>query len=363
MQDKVRALVAAGPGKLKLRTLERPLQLPGGGIGRVLACAICGTDVSILKHGLQGRPIWPLILGHESIVKIEEIDCKTSDRWQVQAGDRVLLEEYIPCGSCHRCRNGFYTECWQTSIENPNTLRYGRVPTSVWPSLWGGFTEAIYIHTNAALHKLPDGLSDILATLAVPVANGLRWLQLAGSEARQGLVIVGPGSLGLGCLIAARARQYESIAVIGTKSDQSRLRIAANLGADTTLMLNTEEFDEWLVRSKSTPISTIIDASGSVDGLIPIIPAISRGGTVLLTSRTKLPNALLGDLIYENELTIKGVRGHTYKFLNQSIAHLNSIRNDLIQLPSTPIKLEEASETIINLTSSTDKPIHPVVIP
>jgi len=92
---KMKAAIFEGIGKIKVKEIERPLPKKGEILLKVMACAICGTDVRIIKHG-HPRVIPPFIIGHEITGIIEEIN---GEIVQFKKGDRVVVDPPgIPSG-------------------------------------------------------------------------------------------------------------------------------------------------------------------------------------------------------------------------------------------------------------------------
>jgi threonine dehydrogenase-like Zn-dependent dehydrogenase len=115
----VRALTVE-PGianSLRLDDVAPPPQSDGGVLVRALALGICGTDREIDegKYGTAPTGQKRLILGHESLGKIEEVPAGTC----FKRGDLVVgivrRPDPVPCAACaagewDMCRNGQYTE-------------------------------------------------------------------------------------------------------------------------------------------------------------------------------------------------------------------------------------------------------------
>src|SRR5437870_65505 len=137
-------------------------------------CGICGTDWEIYGRASRGQRLGPLILGHENVGRIEAVGDRATARWGVREGDRVAVEEFIPCGRCRLCLAGHYRLCDATdSRSGKPVLRYGITPVSIPPALWGGFAQYMYLHPNSILHRLDASIPSQLAALFIPFSNGV----------------------------------------------------------------------------------------------------------------------------------------------------------------------------------------------
>ena len=68
--------------------VPRPVIGPGdGGLLRIEACGICGSDVEQYKGNLGGQWL-PMVPGHEPLGIIEEASESACARWGVRPGDR-----------------------------------------------------------------------------------------------------------------------------------------------------------------------------------------------------------------------------------------------------------------------------------
>ena len=56
----MQAAFMTGPGQFTIKEVPEPIPGPGDVILRVRACAVCGSDLTLFKMGLEDR-----ILGHE----------------------------------------------------------------------------------------------------------------------------------------------------------------------------------------------------------------------------------------------------------------------------------------------------------
>ncbi|HXF81653.1 MAG TPA: zinc-binding dehydrogenase, partial [bacterium] len=188
----VTAAVAVAPLRTELRQLPVPAVGPDDGLLAVEACGLCGTDWDFYTRR-RGAQLGPIILGHEIVGRVLAVGERAAQRWQVRPGDRVAVEEFLPCGHCEFCFTGRPALCAATDSRAERFLRYGATAVDVPPGLWGGFCEVLYLHPQAYVHGAQD-LPAELATLFVPISNGVRWVLKEGRLPRGGAaVIIGPG--------------------------------------------------------------------------------------------------------------------------------------------------------------------------
>src|SRR5262249_12780093 len=148
-------------------------------------------------------------------------------RWGLREGDRIALEEYLPCGHCSLCRAGEFRLCQQTESRRPGALRYGTTPISEPPALWGGYSQFQYLHPDSVIHRAPENVPSEFLAMCLPLGNGIQWVCMdASAGPGKTILIQGPGQQGLACVIAAKAAGAERIIVTGLNRDAKRLQVA-----------------------------------------------------------------------------------------------------------------------------------------
>ena len=334
--DRSNAVVALGRGRLEIAEIPIPEPQDGDGLLRVEACGVCGSDLKKFRR----VDMAPTILGHETVGRVERIGAVAARRWGVSEGDRVLLEEYLPCGHCADCRAGEFRSCRQTdNQEGSGALRYGSTSTEVPPGLWGGYSEYQYLHPSSVLHPVPDDVAPEHAAFALPLSNGIQWMQM-DANVRMGdvVIILGPGQQGLGCLIAAKAAGASMIVMTGLGRDRGRLDLATALGADLTV--DTERFtlvDVIEEATRGAMADLVIDTTGAgAFALDQALAVVRKRGSIVLASGSTaaLPPADL-NVIRRKQLLIRGVRGHSFRAVELALR--------LISTDSVPVGLIGAS--------------------
>ncbi|MGZ4269264.1 MAG: alcohol dehydrogenase catalytic domain-containing protein [Solirubrobacteraceae bacterium] len=195
--------------EVRIEEDPEPVCGPGDVVVRVLACGVCGSDVS---EAWVARKV-PAVLGHEIAAEVLETG---ADVTSVVPGDRVVVHHHAPCGECRRCRRGHETLCERFRA------------TALDP---GGFAERMRVPADLVDELLPlGGLDAERGTFVEPLACVLRALNRAAIRPGDSLLVVGCGTSGLLAIAAAHALGIE--AVWAREPRPERLERALALGAE-----------------------------------------------------------------------------------------------------------------------------------
>jgi propanol-preferring alcohol dehydrogenase len=239
----MRAVVLERPGSpLQPQTLADPVPGPGQLLLKVLACAVCRTDLHLRDAEIEA-PKLPVVLGHQIVGRTED-------------GRRVGVPWLgFTDGECRYCRRGHENLC-------VNARFTGR-------DIDGGFAQYTVADERFCL-PLPDEMpDDQLAPLLCGGLIGFRALRLAGDALRLGLYGFGSAAHQI-CQVAVH--QGREVYAFTRPNDARTQQFARSLGA------------AWAGGSDELPPEPLDGAIifASAGELVPLaLRALAPGGTVV----------------------------------------------------------------------------------
>ena len=162
------------------------------------------------------------------------------------------------------------------------------------------------------MHIIDRELTNIDGQGIVSISTGLRAVIRSDIQIGDKVIIIGPGYNGLIMLQLLKQAGAGIIGVIGAANDQNRLETANKLGVDFTV--NVEDTPDWqnniLENYGETGFDILIEASGTVNGLLSCVELVKKGGTIVqFGTSSKMINNLPQGAFYNKEMTIKGSKG------------------------------------------------------
>jgi threonine dehydrogenase-like Zn-dependent dehydrogenase len=346
MPDKTLAAVLVAPRKIELRELPLPEIDADSGIAKVEITGVCGADWPIYTGALAQYAPPPLIPGHEIVARVAKIGANAARRWGVKEGDRIVMEEYAPCGRCEYCLSGRYYICNGMKMEK----MYGFTSMSVKPGLWGGYAEYFWLDPQALLHKLADHVPLEVAPFYVPLANGIRWAHLEGGVGiGSTVVILGPGGQGLACVIASHEAGARRIIVTGRAHDKARLALAREFGAHHTIDVDAGDPVQQVAElTEGHMADAVINVTAGAPGVMKqAMQLATMGGTIVVAGEAHgFATEFDPDQIFLKELVIKGVRGRTAREMKKAIVLLESGKYPLHKLATHHFTLDQVERAI-----------------
>ena len=343
------ASVNVGPGQFEVREFPVPDEIPeDAAILKIEACGICGSDLSGLRarsHGGEGFTRGEHIMGHENLGIIYKIGKKAEEKWKVHEGDRICLEEYVPCGACEYCRSDDYRFCGTRGGE----IRYGSAPLGLWPSLWGGYSQYLYVHPNAVVHKMPAHIPAPHAAAFLPFSNGIEWAYEYGKVGiGDAIWIQGPGQQGLAAVIAAKAAGASKIIVSGLSRDTRRLEVARLLGADHTIDVEEEPdvVERVLDYTGGEGVNVVVNVTGGGKGCVDqAVQAAHKRKCNIVLAAAGHEMLDVGNLP-RKKIQLIVANGHSYKSVELAIQFIASGNLPMEQISTHTFPLTRALEAL-----------------
>src|SRR5206468_8640196 len=191
---------------------------------------------------------------------------------------------------------------------------YGFIPVEREPGLWGGYAELQYLSPDSVVHRVPDALDGVVATLFNPLGAGVRWaVSLPGAKAGDVVAVLGPGIRGLSAAAAAKDAGVSFVMVTGSgPRDHDRLAWATRLGADLTVDVATDDPVAALRATVGRLADVVVDVTAKAPGALATAVDLCRpGGTVVLagTRGRAGVDGFVPDLVVFKELRLLGALG------------------------------------------------------
>lgn len=365
-EDDAYAAVLVKPRTIELRSYPVPEVHDNDALLVVEGTGICGSDWAPYS-GDSPFPLPPVVLGHEVVGRIADIGSSAASRWNIAAGDRIVVEETIPCGFCDLCRSGNYPMC--DGLHGTPGSRYGMVDVNKAPHLWGGYGNYMYLHPNSVVHRIADDIPIEIAPLFIPISNGIRWVQHIGRVACGETVFVqGPGQHGLGCVVAAKQAGAGCVIVAGTSRDVERLDVAKKLGADYIVLADESDVRGYVQDiTNGRMCEVVVDATaGAPQAAQTVLDVAALRARVLIAGFREmrpLENFILDTAVMKG-LTIIGAWGHEMSSVRSALKLIESGTYPLHLMCTHTFGLDEVDAALETIGGERkDSPIHVTILP
>ena len=273
-------------GPLSMADLEIPPTGPRSVLIRVEGAGVCHSDIHLISGAYDlgegrklsstgGGRVLPRTPGHEIGGKIVSFGSDAGGEG-FKEGDEVVVYPWIGCGACRKCREGKENLC-EGKADFLGFMKDG------------GYAEYVLVPDERYLvgaGGLDIGSAATLACSGLTAFSAVKKCALASDDL---LFVIGAGGLGTAAIQLARKTTAAKIAVADV--DDSKLELAASLGADWTF--NTLKADQKELVSK-------VKALNRGRGVDAVTDFVGRPETVSLGMR------LLG---HEGRVVLVGLLG------------------------------------------------------
>jgi alcohol dehydrogenase, propanol-preferring len=247
-------LVAEGQ-PLKEFSVEIPTVSPGTALVKVSAAGVCHTDIHLISGGYDlgegrrlsttaGGTVLPLTPGHEIAGRVERLGSNATSSG-FKEGDPVVVYPWIGCGTCRKCVSGRENLC-EGAQQFLGFMRDG------------GYAEYVLVPDVRYLVRAERINSAPAATLACAGLTALSSIRKCALRSNDFLFVIGAGGVGTAAVQIAKHATGARVAVADV--EDSKLELAAKLGADHVFNTGKADGKEVVSRVKAVNDGRGVDA-------------------------------------------------------------------------------------------------------
>jgi 2-desacetyl-2-hydroxyethyl bacteriochlorophyllide A dehydrogenase len=333
------SVVCVKPGELVLEERAEPSLVPGVVKVRIRRVGICGTDYHIYE-GSHPFLTYPRVMGHEISGEIAEVNPGA----QFSVGDRVIINPYLPCGTCIACRKNKPNCCVNVSVLGVHTD--------------GGMCE--YLNVPEAQLYAANDLSLTQAAMVEFLSIGAHAVRRGEIQASDRVLVIGAGPIGLGAAIFA---QIAGATVAILDVNEARVKQAAALVKNAVAYQLDSQVEKKLSDfTQGDMFDVVLDATGNARAMETSIRYVAYGGSCVYISVVKDKICFDDPYFHAREMRLIGSRNATKMDFEHVI---DSIKKGLIpmdQLNSHTADLAELPEKIPEWINNPSHLIKAVVV-
>lgn len=282
----MRALKVTGNRRVDIVDVPRPKAKKGWVVVKVMASAICGSDLRAYFSTSKG---YKFTFGHEAAGEVVEIGDEVTF---IKPKDRVVIHAIASCGRCRYCRKGDWIFCSEAKI--------------IGGYLDGGNAEYLAVPERNCL-LLPNDLSfEQGALLGDAVGTPHRAIKRLEVDGTHTVALFGLGPIGLSALLILKLMNCKVLAV---EIGEYRQEMGKTLGAD--MVINPNSQDVLAVIKECTGgegVDVAIDCAGKEITENQALDCVKNGGRVGFVGENGLATIKPSDQFLRKELTLIGSR-------------------------------------------------------
>ncbi|AQZ53502.1 zinc-binding alcohol dehydrogenase family protein [Martelella mediterranea] len=329
--------VCVEPGLFELREMPLPAEAPAGwALVDICAVGICGTDYHIFE-GKHPYLNYPRVIGHELSGRL------VADAAGLAAGDLVVVNPYVSCGTCHACKRGKPNCC-----EKIEVLGVHRD---------GGMSARIAV-PEGNLYPA-EGLTEIQAAMVEFLSIGAHAVARSGIEEGDRVLVTGAGPIGIGAALFSRLAGAD---VHLLDLSKERLAMAADKFGFEHLH-NDSDPAGILTGDLASGFDIVFDATGSARAIEAGFPLLAHGSTYVLVSVVKDDITFNDAEFHKRETRIIGSRNALKADFMRVMEAIRSGKIDTDALLSAELPLADLPERFAALASDRSGLIKAVVRP
>jgi NAD+-dependent secondary alcohol dehydrogenase Adh1 len=211
---------------------------------KIGGAGVCRTDLHIIEQQWEEKSgvTLPYTIGHENAGWVHEVGSAVTN---VAVGDTVILHPTPTCGLCHACRAGNDMHCLNNSFPGI--------------SADGGMAEYLLTSARACIKLDPKTQPEDVAALADAGITAYHAVRKAVPLLYPGTTCVVNGAGGLGHIGIQSLTALTATRVIVVDRNPEALKLAAELGADETVVADGKHVDAVLDLTGGNGAEVVLD--------------------------------------------------------------------------------------------------------
>ncbi len=301
MNVMMKTVVCNNPHSIGLEHHFRPVRGNREVSVKVSRVGICGTDYHIYE-GLHPFLEYPRVMGHELAATIEESDPLS----QFKAGQLVLINPYLACGTCNACSDGKSNCCMRIQVLGVHCD--------------GGMCEYLVLPESNIIAA--DGLSADAAACVEFLAIGAHAVRRSGMKFGSRVLVVGAGPIGLGTALFALVAGGQ---VTIMDRDDARLALVSEVTAiNATLNADQNATDNISKATNGNGFDVVFDATGNSSSMENSFHYVAHGGCYVMVGLVKGTITFSDPDFHKREMTLLASRNATAQDFDHVISSIKS---------------------------------------
>lgn len=283
--DMIAAVTDGYARPLRLKRVPRPEPGPGELLLRLEASGVCHTDVHVWRGDVRpASGAMPLILGHEGVGRVAALGPGVRGWSPGERAGAAWLHD--TCGACDECSDGYESFCQAHRAHGFD------VP--------GTFAEYVVVKADFAVRLPNEGDPVPLAPLMCAGVTAFGAVRRARVGQGETCAVFGCGGLGL---YAVQLAAREGAHVVAVDRDDGKLRLAAALGAESTMLLRPGGAELWPVPERA---HSCINFAPTPATWAAMVAAVRPRGRIVAAAMVSEPVPLNQEWLTASGVTICG---------------------------------------------------------
>lgn len=324
----MRAIHYLTAGELTVADVAPRRPQPGEVQIDVAYTGICGTDLHVVSGHMDARVHPPAVVGHEMSGTVAAIGDGVTG-WRV--GDPVTVVPLQSCEQCPACRAGDGHLCHRLVFHGIDA---------------DGAMQGAWTVPAGMLVPLPQHLGLDEAALVEPLAVAVHDVARAGVTARDRVLVIGAGPVGL---LIALVATTEGAEVVVSEPSPARRELAESAGV-RTVDPGAEDVaafvHDWTGEAGA---DVAFEVSGTAAGVAAAVGALKVRGTLTVVGVHTAPREVDLFRFFWRELTMTGARLYRRADFEQAVALIDGGQVDVAALISRTEPLARAPDAFAAL--------------